>query len=76
MQSIDLATIQYFCDFFNVTLKKTQGKEKRLDEEVRLSTKGMLYALYKLFQNLRGRKEEIQVIMFNTDSILLNDFQL
>lgn len=62
--------------FFNVTLKKTQGKEKRLDEEVRLSTKGMLYALYKLFQNLRGRKEEIQVIVFNTDSILLNDFQL
>lgn len=43
-----------------------QGKEKRIDEEVWLSTKGIIYAPYKFFQNLRGRKKEIQVSMFNT----------
>lgn len=29
------------------------------------SAKGILYALYKLFHNLRWRKEEIQVRTFN-----------
>lgn len=43
-----------------------QGKEQTVNEEVWLSTKGVLYALYSLFQNLRKKREELQVSKFNT----------